>query len=156
MPDEVRDGEIVWLESSTNGRSCGSHECCGKHLCVGDLVRFRLVILEGSDDGQDTEAMKVINIKDGTEACHVGFLQRYIVKGARMEELTNAYGRVILLYKDSTIEMMKLKNKRLLGMASFRLLADIQITEKGLYILKVSLITLSISIRKFSCSSFLL
>jgi hypothetical protein len=24
MPDEVRDGEIVGLESSTNGRSCGS------------------------------------------------------------------------------------------------------------------------------------
>jgi hypothetical protein len=69
MPDEVRDGEIVGLESSTNGRSCGSHECCGKHLCVGDFVRFRLVILEG--DGQDTDAMKVIKIKDGTEWKHV-------------------------------------------------------------------------------------
>jgi hypothetical protein len=71
MPDEVRDGEIVGLESSTNGRSCGSHECCGKYLCVGDFVRFRLVILEGDGDGQDTEVTKVIKIKDGTEACHV-------------------------------------------------------------------------------------
>jgi hypothetical protein len=87
MPDEVRDGEIVGLESSTNGRSCGSHECCGKHLCVGDLVVFCLVILEGGGDGQDTEAMKVIKIKDGTEVCHVGFLQRYIVKGARKEKI---------------------------------------------------------------------
>jgi hypothetical protein len=69
--------------------------------------------------------MNVIKIKDGTEACHVVFLQIYIVKGARKEELTNAYGQVILLYKDSTIEMMKRKNKQLLGMASFRLLADI-------------------------------
>jgi hypothetical protein len=66
MSDEVRDGEIVGLESSTNGCSCGSHECCGKHLCVEDLVRFRLVILEGDGDGQDTDAMKVIKIKDGT------------------------------------------------------------------------------------------
>jgi hypothetical protein len=105
------------LESSTNGRSCGSHECCGKHICVGDLVRFRLVILEGAGDGQDTEAMKVIKIKDGTESFHVGFLHRYILKGARKEELTNAYGQAILLYKDSTIEMTKWKNKRLLGMA---------------------------------------
>jgi hypothetical protein len=87
------------------------------------------VILEGAGDGQDTEAMKVIKIKDVTEACHVGFLQRYIAKVSRKEELTNTYGQVILLYKDSTIEMMKRKNKRLLGMASFRLLADIQITE---------------------------
>jgi hypothetical protein len=60
MPDEVRDGEIVGLESSTNGSSCGSYGCCGKHLCVGDFVRFRLVILEGDGDGQDTEAMKMI------------------------------------------------------------------------------------------------
>jgi hypothetical protein len=71
MPDEVRDGEIVGLEFSTNGRSCGSHECCGKHLCVEDLVRFCLAILEGDGDGQDTEAMKLIKIKDVTEACHV-------------------------------------------------------------------------------------
>jgi hypothetical protein len=85
MSDEVRDGEIVGLESSTNGRYCGYHGCCGKHLCVGDLVRFRLVILEGDGDGQDTEAMKVIKIKYGTEACHVGFLQRYIVKGSMKE-----------------------------------------------------------------------
>jgi hypothetical protein len=129
MPDEVRDGEIVGLESSTNGRSCGSHECCGNYLCVRDLVRFRLVIIEGDGDGQDTEAMKVIKIKDGTEAHHVRFLQRYIVKGSSKEELKNAYGQVILLYKESTIEMMKRKNKHLLGMASFCLVSDIQITE---------------------------
>jgi hypothetical protein len=111
MPDGVRDGEIVGLESSTNGRSCGSHEWCWKHLFVGDFVRFRLVILEGDGDGQDTEAVKVIKIKDGTEACHLGFLQSYIVKGSRKKELANAYGQVILLYKDSKIEMMKRKNK---------------------------------------------
>jgi hypothetical protein len=85
MPDELRGGEIMGLEFSTNGRSCGSHECCGKHLCVGDFVRFRLVILEGDGDGQYTEAMKLIKIKDGTEAFHVGFPQRCIVKGARKE-----------------------------------------------------------------------
>jgi hypothetical protein len=129
MPDEVRDGELMGLESSTNGCSCGSHECCEKHLCVADLVRFRLVILEGDGDGQDTEAMKVVKIKDGTEACHVEFLQRYIVKRARKEKLMNDYGQVILMYKDSTVEMMKRKNKRLLGMASFCLLSLIQITE---------------------------
>jgi hypothetical protein len=129
MPDGVRDGEILELGSSTNGRYFGSHDCCEKHLCVGDLVSFRLVILEGDGDDQDTEAMKVIKIKDGTEACRVVFLQRYIVKGSRKEELTNAYGQVILLYKDSTIEMMKRNNKCLLGMASFRLLSNMQITE---------------------------
>jgi hypothetical protein len=87
------------------------------------------VILEGDGDCQDTEAMKVIKIKDGTEACHVGFLQRCIVKGSRKESLTNAYGQMILLYKDITIEIMTRKNKYLLGMASFHILSDIHITE---------------------------
>jgi hypothetical protein len=83
------------------------------------------MILEGDGDGQNTEAMKMINIKDATEACDVGFLQRYILKGSMKDELKNAYGQVILLYKEITIEMMKRENKQLLGMASFRLLADI-------------------------------
>jgi hypothetical protein len=72
--------------------------------------------------------MKVVKIKDGTEECHVGFLQRYIVKGSKKEELTNDYGQVIMLYKESTINMMmKRKNKRLIGMASFHILSDTQI-----------------------------
>jgi hypothetical protein len=87
------------------------------------------VILEGDGDGQDTEAMKVIKIKDGKEVCHVGFIQRYIVKGAMKVEFTNTYGQVIMMYKDITLEMTKRKNKRLLGMASFHLLSDIHITE---------------------------
>jgi hypothetical protein len=69
MPDEMRDGAIVGLDSITNKCSCASHECCGKHLYVADLVRFGLVILEGDGygDGQDTEATKVIKIKNRTE-----------------------------------------------------------------------------------------
>jgi hypothetical protein len=66
------------------------------------------LLLEVDGDGQDKESMKVIKIKDGTEwnrteqngteqnrteqnrteqngteGCHVGFLERYIIKGAR-------------------------------------------------------------------------
>jgi hypothetical protein len=38
MPDEVRDGDIVGLDSSTKGSSCGSHECYEKHIYVGGKV----------------------------------------------------------------------------------------------------------------------
>jgi hypothetical protein len=117
------------LDSSTI-RSYGSHECCGKHLCVGAFVRLRLVILEGDGDGQYTDnMMKVIKIKDGTEYCYAGSLQWYITKRARKEELMNAYDQVILVYTDSTIEMMKRKNKHLLDTAPFHILSDMQITE---------------------------
>jgi hypothetical protein len=128
MPDEMRDAEIVGLDSGTHGRSCRSHECYGKHLCVGFWVRFSLVILEGDGDGQYTEATKAIKIKDGTECCHVGFLQRHIKKGARKEELMNAFSQVVLLYKDSTLDMTKQKNMHFPGMASFLFLSHIQIT----------------------------
>jgi hypothetical protein len=128
MTDTGRDGEIVGLKSGTSGRSCEAHFCCGASLHVGDLVRFRLVMLE-VQGGAPFEALKVIKIKDGTEGCHVGFLPRYILKGARRNEFKDAFGQVILLYQDLTVKVLRRKNDRILGVASFRLLSDIQLSE---------------------------
>jgi hypothetical protein len=79
--------------------------------------------------GSPVEALKVLKIKDGTEGCHVGFLPRQILKGARRNEFKDAFGQVILLYQDSTVKVLRRKNYRLLGVASFRLLSDIQLSE---------------------------
>jgi hypothetical protein len=128
MTDAGRDGEIIGLKSGTYGRSCEAHLCCGASLHVGDLVRFRLVMLE-VQGGAPVEALKVLKIKDGTEGCHFGFLSRHILKGARRNEFKDAFGQVILLYQDSTVEALRRKNDRLLGVASFRLLSDIQLSE---------------------------
>jgi hypothetical protein len=49
--------------------------------------------------GAPVEALKVLKIKDGTEGCHVGFLPRHILKGARRNEFKDAFGQVILLYR---------------------------------------------------------
>jgi hypothetical protein len=70
MPDKVRYGKMVGMESSTHIRSCESQGFYRKHLCVGDSARFILVILEGDGDGKYTESIQVI--KDVTEACRVG------------------------------------------------------------------------------------
>jgi hypothetical protein len=40
-----RDGEVVGIALSTNGRSCEAHECCGTALRVEDIVRFRIIML---------------------------------------------------------------------------------------------------------------
>jgi hypothetical protein len=79
--------------------------------------------------GAPVEALKVLKIKDGTEGCHVGFLPRHTMRGARRNEFKDALGQVILLYQDSTIEVSRRKNDRLLGVASFHLLSDIQLSE---------------------------
>jgi hypothetical protein len=128
MTDNGRDGEIVGLKSGTSGRSCEAYLCCGASLHVGDLVRLRLVMLE-VQGGAPVEALKVLKIKDVTEGCHFGFLPRHILKGARTNEFKDAFGQVILLYQDSTVEVLVRKNDRLLGVASFRLLSDIQLSE---------------------------
>jgi hypothetical protein len=77
------------MTSNTNSRSCEAHECYGGALIVGDLVRFRL--------GESAEATKVINIINGTEGCYLGFLPRCITKGARRNEMKDAFVQVILL-----------------------------------------------------------
>jgi hypothetical protein len=87
-----------------------------------------LVMLE-VQGGAPVEALKVLKINDGTEGCHVGFLPMHIFKGARRNEFKDAFGQVILLYQDSTVEVLRRKNDRLLGVAYFRLLSDIQLSE---------------------------
>jgi hypothetical protein len=119
-----RDGEIVGLASGESGRACESHEICGHHLAVGDLVKFKVVVLE--QEGEVETKIKVIKIRDGTEGCHVGFLPRHIVHGSRMEEVSDKFGQVLELYKESNDMTKKRKNSRLFGVASFRLLDDIQ------------------------------
>jgi hypothetical protein len=79
--------------------------------------------------GTPFEALKVLKIKDVTERCHVGFLPGHILKGSRRSECKDAFGQVILLYQDSTVEVLRRKKYHLLGVASFRLLPDIQVSE---------------------------
>ena len=42
----TKDGEIVGLKGTSNGRSCVSHDCCGEHVNLDDLVRFRLSVAD--------------------------------------------------------------------------------------------------------------
>jgi hypothetical protein len=79
--------------------------------------------------GAPVEALKVIKIKDDTEGCRVGFLPRHILKGSRRNEFKDAFGQVILLYQDLTVEVLRRKNDRLLGVASFSVHSDIQVSE---------------------------
>jgi hypothetical protein len=75
----VRDGEIIGIASRESGSYCESHEVCGDHVAVGDLVKFKLVVIEV--DGEKDEAIKAIKIRDGTETCHIDFLPRHFFHG---------------------------------------------------------------------------
>jgi hypothetical protein len=97
---------------------------CGELLGVGDLVKFKLVVIEVDDDEQEA-----IKIRDDMESCHVGFLPRYFVHGRRKESVANKCCPVLELYKNSNDMTKQRKNRRLFGVTSFRLLDDIQEVE---------------------------
>jgi len=117
-----RDGEIVGLHGTSNGRSCTSHACCGENLSPDDLIRFKFDVIE--IEGHVEDAIKVVRIRDGAESCVVGFLPRNIVKVFK-EKFVGQFAQVIELYDDSENTTMRRKSHRNKGMASFRLLQDI-------------------------------
>ena len=120
-----KDGEIVGLKGTTNGRTCESHDCCGKYITADDLVRFKLTVVD--IDGTVEEAIKVVRVRDGTESCTVGFLPRNIVKSiSSKEKFVGQFAQIIELYDQSDNEVMRRKSHRNQGVASFRLLNQIQ------------------------------
>ena len=71
--------------------------------------------------------MKAVLVRDGTELCTVGFLSRSIVAVEKDKaRLIGRFAQVIELYYHSTNATISLKSKRNMGIASFRLLEDIQ------------------------------
>ena len=117
-------GEIVGLNCNGSGRTCCSHDCCGKFLAINDLVRFKSDNVE--IDGKLELAMKVVTIKDGVEACTVGFLPRYM--HTHIVHLDNKFAQVIEIYDQSTNSYKKSKSKRNMGMASYCILDYVQET----------------------------
>ena len=73
----VHDDEIVGLKRTSNGRSCGQYTCCVSCIREGDLLRFKVGVVQ-HEDGMVKTVVKAILIWDGTETCTVGFAPRHI------------------------------------------------------------------------------
>ena len=124
-----RDGELLaGLNASSNGRSCEQHECCGKAVKADDVIRFKLAVVEDVL-GKPLETIKAVLItnKDSTELCTVGFLGREdAALPSQRSKYIDKFAQVLELYDDNENSMMRKKSKRNAGMASFRLMEDIQ------------------------------
>ncbi len=118
----VKDGEIVGLIESSNGRSCVSHDCCGEVTMIDELVWFKLTVAD--IDGKIEEAIQAVRIQDGTASCVIGFLPRNIVQSGK-EKYVGKFAQIIKLYDQSESEVKRRKSYRNRGVASFRLLDNI-------------------------------
>jgi hypothetical protein len=144
---ELHDGEIVGLGMPNNGRSCTSHAICGSTLGVGDLVRFRSCIVEiptagGAFRAEQViilhicfineiqlillvlQAVSVVKIRDGTEACVVGFLPTNVVV-SRGNAMHGEYAQILELYEDNDSKSKREKGYRNHGACSYQLLKTI-------------------------------
>ena len=94
----------------------------GKEIFPNDLVRFKFSVLEFN--GEIERAIKVVQVRDGTEMCTVGYLPRHIIH--RKDRVEGKFSRIIELYSESEKSMMRKKDKLKHGVASYRFLSDIQ------------------------------
>ena len=80
----ARDGEVLGLQVSGDGRSCVQHHCCGMLVVPNDIIKLKTTVIDGMGMGEGSksfpeEATKVVLIHNGTECCTVGFLCKSIV-----------------------------------------------------------------------------
>ena len=93
--NNVRDGELVGIYETSNGRSCKRYECCGKTLERDAVIRFLLRMVPTGEDGSLEEALAAIKISDGIEECTVGFFHEDWSSLRRMIMPTNAHRSLI-------------------------------------------------------------
>ena len=124
---KLRDGELVGLHGSINGRSCVAHPCCGKTLKEDDLGRFKAVVVE-TKPGVHEEAVAAVRIKEGLESCVVGFLPRATAKRCR-EQINNKFAQIHEIYSISDCPYKRRKSYRVKGAASFVCLENVPIFE---------------------------
>jgi hypothetical protein len=128
----ARDGEVLGLQASGNGRSCVQHHCCNMLVVPNDSIKFKTTLIDGMGMGEDSksfpeEAIKVVLICNGTECCTVGFLCKSVVVVERDKaRFVGRFAQIIELYDESANKTMMLKSKRNMGIASFQLLDEIQ------------------------------
>ena len=70
--------DIIGINTSDKGRSCGEHARCGSVLRVDTLVWIRLVQIWCN--GQEETALAVYWVMDGIDRCQVGFLACHLLK----------------------------------------------------------------------------
>jgi hypothetical protein len=125
VDDKVPDFEIVGLHHNSNGRSCCQHTTCGMHVSVGDVLRLLHVVVRIREEGQPEDAIKMVKIIDGTEACCVGFVPRPFAKTERIKKMIGKCCIVIELYDNAVNPYKRRLSKRNYGVASCIFIDDI-------------------------------
>jgi hypothetical protein len=72
--------EIVGMEVGDQGHSCEEHSNCGEVMAEDMVVHLWKVQIQV--EGREETAIAAYWVMDGVDCCHVGFLQRHMVRQA--------------------------------------------------------------------------
>ena len=72
-------GDIVGIDASDSGRSCHVHKCCDSVIAPDVVVCFQAVQLL-QDNGEKVVALAAHHMTGGVDGCHLGFLQRHLLR----------------------------------------------------------------------------
>ena len=87
-------GEIVGINSNTNGRSCEEHHTCGCVLEEDSLIQLRKH--QVYINGHEQSAVGVYWVSDSMDRCLVGYLHHHQVKHLNKLEGTLCQVRGVL------------------------------------------------------------
>jgi hypothetical protein len=125
----IPEFEIVGLHHNSQGRCCVMHSHCGMHVLEGDVLRLVRVVTQISDDCEPEEAIKVVKIIDGVEACTVGFIPRAYAKMENIKSKIGSFCFVLELYDISTNKYKRRLSKRNYGVASCLFIDELPIPQ---------------------------
>jgi hypothetical protein len=108
--------EIVGMYGDSNGRCCAEHDECGRHLDVGDICR--LVRTQVRINSEEEDAIALVKLVDGTEACTVGFVPRAMLKNKLVLRNVEKEVQVMEIYEHSENSTKRRMATRNHGMAS--------------------------------------
>jgi hypothetical protein len=116
LPPVPSTFEIVGMYGDSNGRCCADHDECGRHLRVGDICR--LVRTQVRINNEEEDAIALMKLIDGSEACTAGFIPRPMLKKKIVLRNVEKEVQVLEIYDQSENTTKRRMAKRNHGMAS--------------------------------------
>ena len=114
----IPEFEIVGLHHNSQGRCCTMHSHCGMHVLEGDVLRLVRCITQINEDTAPEEAIRMVKIIDGVEACTVGFIPRAYARMEKIKKKIGSFCFVLELYDVSSNKYKRRLSKRNYGVAS--------------------------------------
>ncbi|KAG1709585.1 hypothetical protein DVH05_020235 [Phytophthora capsici] len=123
----VQGVDVVGCDVGDGGRSCGTHDICGQHLKVDDTIVFRAEVVcvdEGDINGDLEYILKAYVIRGGSQACHVGFLPRRLLR--KRAVYNNKMATVVEDLRTSENSQKRRRSERSMGIVRCLLLSDVE------------------------------